>query len=298
MVSSYAATDGSYVYSDWINEFPDATRTFGKAMPYAQRVWRDDGLHGVTALVETARAISVGGFDESMEGWEEGDFFTKFAIHGFCGCHVNQPLFVYRVGSGKRRSKALASSGKLMEYLSLRYGAYINGEKQMSSCCGGNGSAVIEAKRRLGEITMAIVDIEDGYARMEFTGPQVGGMTFFGGMGRKYKGGNNPEEKYERVHKDDVEKMALSSYWKVVAREQVIAANMHIPEVMQVVIPATPAAGIVVPQNVSDTVKPPEVAPEVAGFGDQQFGDDASAVENRSITEGGKRKPGRPKRAG
>ena len=298
MVSSYAATDGSYVYSDWINEFPDATRTFGKAMPYAQRVWRDDGLHGVTALVETARAISVGGFDEGMEGWEEGDLFTKFAIHGFCGCHVNQPLFVYRVGSGKRRSKALASSGKLMEYLNLRYGAYINGEKQMSSCCGGNGSAVIEAKRRLGEITMAIVDIEDGYARMEFTGPQVGGMTFFGGMGRKYKGGNNPEEKYERVHKDDVEKMALSSYWKVVAREQVIAANMHIPEVMQVVIPATPAAGIVVPQNVSDTVKPPEVAPEVAGFGDQQFGDDASAAENRSITEGGKRKPGRPKRAG
>lgn len=94
--------------------------------------------------------------------------------------------------------------------------------------------------------------------------------------------------------------MALSSYWKVVEREQVIAANTHIPEVMQVFIPASPAAGIVVPQNVSEpvTVVAPEVAPESAGFGDQQFGDDASAVENYSITEDGKRKPGRPKRAG
>ena len=145
---------------------------------------------------------------------------------------------------------------------------------------------------------MAIVDIEDGYVRMEFTGPQVGGMTFFGGMGRKYKGGNNPEEKYERVHKDDVEKMALSSYWKVVAREQVIAANTHIPEVMQVFVPASPAAGIVVPQNVPDTVKPPVAAPLITGLGDQQFGDDASTAENRSITSDGKRKPGRPKKDG
>ncbi len=291
MISAYAATNGNYVYSDWINEFGDGTRSRGHAMPYVQRVWRDDGLHGVTALVETARALAVGGFDESMEGWEEGDFFTKFAIRGFCGFYVNQPLFVYRVNSGSRRATALASSGKLMEGLDMRYGAYISGDAQMSSCCGGNGNAVIEAKRRLGEITMAIVDIEDGYVRMEFIGPQVGGMTFFGGLGRKYKGGNNPEERYERVHKDDVEKLALSSYWKAVEREQVISDNMHIPEVMQVVVPSTPAAGIVVP---SVTPAPP---PQITGLNSEQFPDDSSATENRSITAEGKRKPGRPKRA-
>jgi len=296
MINQFAAT-GMYIYSDWISELPDGTRQLNYATPYTQRVWRDDGLHGVTALVETVRALEVGGFDESMPGWEEGDLFTKFAIAGFCGFHVKQPLFVYRVASGQRRNTALASSGKLMEYLDRRYGAYIRGELQMGSCCGGNGDAVIEAKRRIGELTMAVVDIEDGYARMEFIGPQVGGMSFFGGMGRKYRGGNNPEEKYERVHKDDVEKMLLSSYWQVVSREKVVTDNLHIPEVKQIMIPATPSAGIVPPRPAPRPLI--EVLDDVLIHDyDEQFKpvEDATDIENETSTPTGKRKPGRPKK--
>ena len=292
MVTEYAAT-GMYVYGDWLIEHGDGAKVAGYAAPYVQRVWRDDGLHAVTALVETARALLVGGFDASMPAWEEGDFFTKFAIAGFCGHYVRQPLFVYRAKTGSRRDTALSNSGKLLEYLDERYKAYLNGEIEMGSCCGGNGDAVIEAKRRIGELTMAIVDIEDGFARMEFIGPQVGGMTFFGGMGRKYRGGNNPEEKYEKVHKDDVEKLAMSSYWRTVAREVVIADNLHIPEVVNAVIPKTPAGGIVAPKSaiplldadaLKQTLKP------------QDDFDDITEMENNTSTPSGKRKAGRPKK--
>ena len=140
---------------------------------------------------------------------------------------------------------------------------------------------------------MAIVDIEDGFARMEFIGPQVGGMTFFGGMGRKYRGGNNPEEKYEKVHKDDVEKLVMSSYWRTVAREVVIADNLHIPEVVSAVIPKTPAGGIVASKSaiplldadaLKQTLKPQD-----------DFGD-ITELENNTSTPSGKRKAGRPKK--
>ena len=296
MVHNYAYT-GMYVYSDWLSEDADGIRTAAYATPYTQRVWRNDGLHAVTVLVETKRAIELGGFDDKMAGWEEGDFFTKFAIAGFCGFHVNQPLFVYRTSTGKRRNTALASSDKLLRYLDERYGAYVTGERKMGSCCGGNGDAVIEAKKRIGEITMAIIDIEDGFARMEFIGPQVGGMTFFGAQARKYRGGNNAEERYQKVHKDDVEKLVMSSYWRVVPREVVVADNQHLPEVARATIPLTPAGGIVAPKH-----NPPSL------MGDDVFIDDADAkarkakydditdIENDTSTPSGKRKAGRPRK--
>ncbi len=293
MVTNYSVT-GMYVYGDWISEDADGVRVAGYATPYVQRVWRDDGLHGVTALVETKRAIEVGGFDVSMAGWEEGDLFTKFAIAGFCGFHVKQPLFVYRTNTGKRRNTALASSDKLIKYLDERYGAYIEGDKKMGSCCGGNGDPIIEAKRRIGELTMSIIDIQDGFTRMEFIGPQAGGMTFFGGQGRKYRGGNNPEERYEKVHKDDVEKLMLSSYWRAVPREVVIADNLHLPEVVEAVIPKTPAGGIVVQNH-----NPLPLMSEAALQNDKPVKDDwddVTNIENDTSTPSGKRKAGRPRK--
>ena len=109
-------------------------------------------------------------------------------------------------------------------------------------------------------------------------------------MGRKYRGGNNPEEKYERVHKDDVEKMLLSSYWQVVSREKVVTDNLHIPEVKQIMIPATPSAGIVPPR--------PAPRPLIEVLDDEQFkpAEDATDIENETSTPTGKRKPGRPKK--
>ncbi len=282
MLERYTET-GNYVYGDWITETQSSitttVRTNHAAGEYTQKVWLDDGIHAVTVLVETEQALSVGGFDVNMIGWEEGEFFTKLAIAGICGIHVNKPLFVYRANTGRRRQLALDNSGTLLEYIRAKFWKYISGEQKMSSCCGGNGSGIIEAKKRLGEIQMTIIDAADEIVRMEFIGPQIGGITFFGKNNKHYVGGNNNMERFAQVNAEDVEKLVSTMMWRVVTKQQVIDA---VQATNALVVPNTPAGGIEVAHqpNLLDTQQP--VVPP-------------SVTENMSLTPSG-RKRGRPKK--
>lgn len=297
LMMEYYTETGNYVYGDWItetqNEESDSSgpknfasktitrtvRTNHKAGEYTQKVWLDDGIHAVTALVETEKALEVGGFDVNMAGWEEGEFFTKMAIAGVCGIHVNKPLFVYRANTGRRRQLALDNSGTLLEYIRSKFSKYISGEHKMSSCCGGNGAGIIEAKKRLGEIQMTIIDAPDAIVRMEFIGPQVGGITFHGKNNKHYVGGNNNLERYAQVNAEDVDKLASTTLWRVVTKQQVVDA-VAASDAMSV--PNTPAGGIEVAQQPKLLDEPqPVVAPDV--------------VENMFVTPAG-RKRGRPKK--
>ena len=277
MLQAYVDT-GNYVYGNWFTE-SEAGRQFHESGEYTQKVWLDDGLHSVTALVETEKALLVGGFDEQMIGWEEGEFFTKMAIAGYCGYRLNQPLFVYRANTGSRREIALKNSGKLLRYINDKFRDYLTGEKIMGSCCGGNGSGIIEAKKRLGEIQMDILEAPDSVTRMEFIGPQVGGITFHGKNNKSYIGGNNDLERYAQVEAIDVPHMLLTMSWRVVSRQQVMNA---VQQDVSMNIPNTPAGGVQVrPQPNLIEVPEQVISPDVE--------------ENLAITPAG-RKRGRPKK--
>jgi len=118
------AFDGlHYVYSDWYTgdirkTAPDCA--FGK--PGA---W-----HAVTALVPTAWAREIGGFDESMPGGEDAEFYMRLIAAGYCGARVSEPLFVYT--GGGERSKAFRKRddyNETMNSIAARHGG------AAAACC-------------------------------------------------------------------------------------------------------------------------------------------------------------------
>lgn len=115
-----------YVYTDWFEGNVVNGVTEGG--------WRDGSAHVVTCLLHTDMARSVGGFDETMRGMEDTDFFLKLMATGYCGKRVREPLFNYSPNG--QRSKAIVESGEidaLQQYIQNKHRATI-----MSNCCGQN----------------------------------------------------------------------------------------------------------------------------------------------------------------
>ncbi len=62
----------------------------------------------------------------------------------------------------------------------------------------------------------AVREGSTGWVRMEFVGSRSGAVTYHGGEGRMYRGGNNPVHKFSSVHPDDVTRLVRLGLWKVV----------------------------------------------------------------------------------
>jgi glycosyltransferase involved in cell wall biosynthesis len=214
---------------------------------------QDDPIayHAVNILIAKKDFLSVGGFDEKLPGWEDWDLFCKLAVAGLCGKRVAEPCFIYREHEGKRRNQSLALKDELLPVLNARYNDYYNGVKPMGSCgCGAAGEIIMQAKQAIldsendsdipkaevsGEITSGITNEN---VRMEFIGPQAGAVTFFGQNGRQYRGGNNPRDKYDNMHPDDVAYMELTGQWRRVQRTLTPdPAPQSEPEIMEIIVP-------------------------------------------------------------
>lgn len=260
IIEAYIAGKSSYIYTDYIQlKSENKTGTLYQMGEYNQHEWR--GQHGVNILIAKEDFIKVGGFDESLEGWEEWDLFSRLAIAGYCGKRLEIPGFIYRFRSGSQREKSFGNQPILLQKFRERYSAYYDGVKDMSGCCGGNGDVVLEARRELNLMGELLGDsnsvfrtekmqkfeqtsgIQDKPVRMEFIGERRGGVTYFGKEGRQYIGGNNASEKYADVHPADVEKLELTGVWKVIivepqkVEETFIAPVLDLP--IQTTVPIT-----------------------------------------------------------
>jgi len=263
MVEAYAAT-GEYIYSDWYALRGGGQMDTHHAPDYRREAWLESGQHAVTALIETAHARAVGGFDERMPGWEDWDFFIKLAIRGVCGRRVPQPLLVYRQETGTVREASLAQKDSLLGILRDRYAGYATGEKPMSTCCGGSADAILAAKRALalanGDTPGPVADLpntgitEPAVVRMEFTGSQRGAVSYLGRpSGRAYLGGNNPFDKYVDADPRDVAHLESLGVWRVVPGQQPIAP------------PPPPAPAAPAPTVAAGPARPiADMAPELA----------------------------------
>lgn len=217
MVTTYAQGNAGYVYSGWWYSWADKKPEARQAGNYDRAAWvREDslgGLHGVSVLMAKADIARIGLFDEDIpSGFEDREFFARAAIFGVCGVPVHDPLLVYRWDAGTQRNAANARSDETTALMQRRYGPFIRGEKQMSSCCGGNTEAVQMANEILNESGMKFnkANAPLGEApRMVYRGPRSAGVTFF----NRYEGwaGMAPIP----VHPNDVEKLQ-SVQWELV----------------------------------------------------------------------------------
>lgn len=209
MLIAHVNSGGRYIYPDTLRLTKDGTQSTIQAADYTQRVWTDDGLHAITALipVEWAKALP---FEPTLKTWEEGDFYTRMALKGYCGQHLERPLLIWRDWTGKRHKATKTQRARVIKHQHQFEG------QTMANCCGGDGAAsLLAAKAALTGMTIQIAQVNPGMVRMEFVGDQWGPITFFGSKGKEYKGGKNIENKFEDVLAEDVKRLELSGKWKV-----------------------------------------------------------------------------------
>lgn len=129
-LAAYAALDTPrYIYTDWLAD----TRVNAPDCAWTGGTW-----HVVTALLPTAWAIAVGGFDTALEAAEDTDFYCKLTAHGYCGARLAEPLFTY--GDGGKRSAALLASGRRDAVLAQIHQRY---RGLPMACCGRDEPTVI-----------------------------------------------------------------------------------------------------------------------------------------------------------
>jgi len=94
----------------------------------------------ISSLVPKRFHVAIGGFDESMESWEDWDYWLRISHMGICFTWLEQPLIEYRFDTGSRRALAnpieSGESGRqlgadLIQYLHKKY----EGKEKMP--CGG-----------------------------------------------------------------------------------------------------------------------------------------------------------------
>lgn len=96
-------------------------------------------VHTVTALTPKTAWETVGGYDETLPGWEDWAFQLACAERCICTHRYAAPLFTYRKHTGRRRDENYASFDESKAGIVAKFGDYWNGGKRMPGCssCGG-----------------------------------------------------------------------------------------------------------------------------------------------------------------
>ena len=207
MLKEYVSHDGAkYIYTDWYGVRKGEPPKRDNAKDY-NRSRVDGSTHPITVLMRKEHALSIGGFDEGLPGWEDWEFFIKMAINGYCGQRLAQPLLIYRLHTGLRREQSLDDKDHTLPILRERYAAYFEGDKPMANCCGGNGDEILEAKRRLGLLAQRYEPAPQGRngnmsgsVRLEYLGNNAGAILLKRANGelleKGYRVGSGPLHKY------------------------------------------------------------------------------------------------------
>lgn len=102
----------------------------------------------VSSLLPRIFHEEIGGFDETMESWEDWDYWLRLARTDHCFTRVATPIMEYRFYSGRRRALANPTesgedgrqlSSKLLEYMQNKYQE--DGSMGCKSCGGSKRRA-------------------------------------------------------------------------------------------------------------------------------------------------------------
>lgn len=196
MLAAWRQDDKKYVYGDAHTITTDGKFGTWTAKAYDARKLIARNLHTVTALVPTAWAREVGGFDEEFKAWEDWAFYLRLAAAGKQGRRVPFPLITYRLHTGDNRAYGDTINAELYALMRQKYEPLILEAVMACGSCGGkkkNGSGGSMAQRK---------SESSDWTLMEFTGRGSGSQTF-SKSGRTYRA--SATRNIVAVHPDDVE---------------------------------------------------------------------------------------------
>lgn len=106
------------------------------------RIYRDGQFYIwslITSLLPRRWHEEIGGFDESMQSWEDWDYWLRLARIGKCFTRLTEPLIDYRFDTGTRREKGRQIHESLLQYLTKKY----EGMQAMPcGSCGGKRKSI------------------------------------------------------------------------------------------------------------------------------------------------------------
>ena len=113
-----------YIYTDHVQE--------DRVIAAPDCAWARGTWHVITALLPTAWALAVGGFDTTLPAFEDTDFYLRLLAHGYRGQRLARPLFHYGPG-GQRSARHINTPvyEAAMRYFSRNYR-----RQQVGGCCG------------------------------------------------------------------------------------------------------------------------------------------------------------------
>lgn len=197
MCKAHVNSGGRYIYPDTLTLGDSGEITPQQAADYSQSVWQNR-LHGLTALIPTQWARVIG-FAESLRTLQIEAFYSALAIGGYCGQRLGRPLVINRIVTERKPTVKDHRALKALEGI------------EMSSCCGGNGAAVLAAKQAVESMMTSVVP--EGAVRLEYLGKQSGAVTYTIN-GRQYRGGNNDLDRYVDARKEDVNQLLSMGMWR------------------------------------------------------------------------------------
>lgn len=161
---------GKYIYTTWLEG--DTIRS-PRDCPFFQ-----GSYHIVTTLYPTALFKYIGGFDETLPGGEDIDFYLKSSRYGICGTFLNKPLVARPDDSGQRSKDYIAMDvhDKIRDGIVEKHGGVIN----IMGCCGGQGAP---AGNNPGAQMPGDVLAQTLWAGMRSENGHVSGRMYIGGNG-------------------------------------------------------------------------------------------------------------------
>lgn len=218
-----------YVYTDWYD-----LKAADLGQPGDLPVWETEeynaaalttkgSMHAVTGLYPKSVWVEVGGFDETLPGWEDWDFQLRLANVGCCGTRYPRPLFTYRSDLGMRREANFANFDDSKAAIAAVWKDYLSGKETLMGCrsCGGGGGRVTPPPMPAvsGPQVNAPEDVS-GYVMMEYTGGQQASSVYKGSSGQTYRFGNNEQDRIKFVLPEDAERLSRHIDFRVVTPDK------------------------------------------------------------------------------
>jgi glycosyltransferase involved in cell wall biosynthesis len=173
------------------------------APDYSQKDLQSYNIHVVTALVPRYAAIDCGGFDETVDAWEDWTFWIRMAQRGQCGLRIPVPIFVYRVYEGDRMRRFYNGDRSHMQTIWDKYRDE-SGVIPMANCCGGDPSL----SKIAGDAIAGMTDpqglaVGRGLVRVRYLGDERGSVPYEITRGRIIRLGNNASNRFADVTADE-----------------------------------------------------------------------------------------------
>ena len=119
---------GKWVYTDWLD---DETPYSAPPCP-----WMPGTRNVITTLLRTEDVRAAGGFDETLDGLEDTQFYLNLLKRGVCGAKVPIPLFRYH----KEGERSKAIYGTPAYHATMQRFSSIYKELTVADNCGGCGA--------------------------------------------------------------------------------------------------------------------------------------------------------------